>query len=297
MFSHYDSWRDKALVVCIYIFVVLVTLAFIYPFWDQMVMSLSTRADAMKHELRLFPRPISLTGYSALLGSRDLVRAFSNTVFRVIAGTSWTLFVTALAAYPLSRPECPFRKFWVVFLLFTMMFGGGLIPNYLLRVHLNLIDKFAVLIVPGVSAWNVIIMRNFFQALPAELQEAAKLDGASDLGVLWRVILPLSKPVMATIGLWSAVGHWNSYFDVLIYIHDRNKYTIQVLLRRVLLEGQMSEMDIIGVDSRDWQLMERPTPETVKAALLIVATVPILVVYPFAQRYFVKGIMVGSVKG
>jgi len=296
MFTPYDTARDKVLVVCIYILVAVLTLTFIYPFWDQVILSLSTRADAMKHEFRLFPWPISFSAYQGLVQSPGVLRAFSVTVFRVIAGTCWTLFVTTLAAYPLSRPDCPFRKVFVVFFLFTMLFDGGLIPNYLLRADLNLVDRFAVLILPGVSAWNIIIMRNFFRSLPIELEEAAKLDGASDLVILLRVILPLSKPVLATVALWTAVGHWNAYFDVLIYIHDRSKYTLQILLRRVLLESEMSTMEITQLLDPA-RILQSPTSESVKAAFLILVTVPILLVYPFAQRYFVRGILLGSVKG
>ena len=224
------------------------------------------------------------------------------TVGRVIVGTAWTLLVTALAAYPLSFQELPFRRLIMAYILFTMLFGGGLIPGYLLRKSLGLINRYAVMILPGVGAWNIIIMRNFFMSIPGEIQESAKLDGASELGVFWRIIMPLSKPVLATIALWSAVGHWNAYFDVLIYITDRLKYTLQIILRRVLLEGELGSMDMVGPGGVQQpedvsRVREVPTSETLKAALLIVCTVPILLVYPFVQRYFVKGIMLGSVKG
>lgn len=298
MFTRYDTARDKVFVVVIYAVMALLTLAFIYPFWDQAVLSLSTRMDALKREIRLYPWPISLAGYTTVLGSAQLHRAFLVTVGRVVVGTTWTLLVTALAAYPLSRPNCPFKGFFVAFFLFTMMFSGGMIPNYLLRKSLNLIDKFLVMILPGISAWNIIIMRNFFISIPEEIQESAKLDGASDIGVFWRIILPLSKPVLATIALWSAVGHWNAYFDVLIYIHDHTKYTLQIVLRRVLLEGELTTMQMGVQQGEDIsRVSQPPTTETVKAALLMVTTLPILFVYPFVQRYFVKGIMLGSLKG
>ena len=299
MFTKYDTRQDKVFIFFVYVFMVLMTITFIYPFWDQLVMSLSTAADALKHEVRLYPWPVSLAGYREVLASRRLVRCFWNSIRRVAGGVTWTLFVTSLAAYPLSQARFPFKKLFMAMILFTMMFDGGLIPNYLLRKSLGLLNTFVVLILPGVGAWNIIIMRNFFMSIPEEIQESAKLDGASDFNIYWQILLPLSKPVLATVALWSAVGHWNAYFDVLIYVQDATKQTLQVLLRYVLIEGREEEAGMFGMAQAESGRagIERPTTETLKAALLLVTTVPILLVYPFIQRYFVKGIMLGSVKG
>ncbi len=297
MFSIHDTLTDKILMVFVYILLVLLLITMIYPFWDQLIMSLSTRDASLRGGFRLWTWPISWAGYRVVLQSKELGIAFLNTIFRVVAGTLWTVFITALTAYPLSRDDFPMRGLFTGLILFTMWFGGGLIPGYLLRKSLGLLDKRLVLILPGIGAYNIIIMRSFFRSIPREMQEAAQLDGASDFALWLRVIMPLSKPVLATIALWSAVGHWNAYFDVLIYITDRTKYTLQIILRRALLESEMAAMGMEpGPEFYDPNV-QRPTEPTVKAALLMVTTVPVLLVYPFLQRYFIKGIMLGSLKG
>jgi putative aldouronate transport system permease protein len=197
-----------------------------------------------------------------------------------------------MGAYVLSKPYFPHRNMWTFFIVFTMFFSGGLIPSYLLNKNLGLMNNFLVLILPGlVSAYNLVIMRNFFQSLPEEIEESAMLDGAGRLRIFWSIVLPMSKPILATVGLWLAVGHWNSWYDVLIYITDETKFTLQIVLRRILLTGSQEIMEFSATTS------EMISSEGLKAATIYVATLPILCVYPFLQKYFVKGINMGSLKG
>ena len=296
MFSKHDTFIDKILMAVIYLFMIALLIVMVYPFWDQFIMSISMRQAALKGGFRLWTWPINLEGYKSVLKSRQIGVSALNTMYRVVVGTIWTVFLTSLTSYPLSRDDFPLKGLFTGLILFTMLFSGGLIPGYLLRKDLGLIDKRLVFILPGVGAYNIIIMRNFFRSIPRAIQESAKLDGASDLVIWARIIMPLSMPVLATIALWSAVGHWNAYFDSLIYITDRSKYVLQVVLRRVLLEDELISMGVqpgpeVGV------MLSRPTSETVKAALLMVTTLPIVLVYPFLQRYFIKGILLGAVKG
>ncbi len=291
----HDSVGDRILVFFCYVIIILLCFIMIYPFWDQFIMSVSTRQAALVGGFRLWTWPLSDVGYKFVLGSRELGLAALNTLFRVTAGTLWTVVITALTAYPLSRKDLPFKQALTGFFVFTMFFSGGLIPTFLWIKQLGLINNRLVLILPGIAAYYLVIMRNFFMGMPQELTEAAQIDGADDLTLWWRIVMPLSLPIIATIALWTAVGHWNAYFDALIYMTDRSKYVLQILLRRVLLDS-----DLINMGMQPGQGMEiaiRPTEETVKAALLIVTTVPILAVYPFAQKYFIRGILQGSVKG
>lgn len=291
---NFDTTTDRIFIGIVYVLMVLVAIVMLYPLWDQLVLSLSTRQGALSRGLRLFPNPPTVEAYRQILSSNEVWRSFNNTLIRVVTGTFWGVFITALTSYPLSRDNFPFRRTLTLIILFTMLFGGGLIPDYLLRKNLGLLNTRLVLILPGIAAFNVIIMRNFYRSLPRELEEAAQIDGASDWGIWWRIVLPLSKPVLATIGLWIAVTHWNAYLDALIYITDRDKYVLQVVLRRILLEGQVDMFVTPGMDGA--MGAQRPTPETVKAALVMVSTLPIVAVYPFLQRYFIKGTLLGAVK-
>ena len=189
--------------------------------------------------------------------------------------------------------QFPMRSFWTLFVVITMFVSGGLIPSYLLVVNLGLIDSSFALILPGlISTYNMIIMRNFFQQLPAEIEESGRMDGANNLVILWKLILPISKPVLATVALWIAVGHWNAWFDCMIYIRSFDKFVLQVVLRRIVLEGTVQMMDSSAAQL-DYQL----NPEGVKAAIIFFTTLPIIMVYPFIQKYFTQGILLGSLKG
>lgn len=291
--ARYDTWRDRLFMVFVYAVLIVVAIVMLYPFWEQLMLSLSTREDALRGGFRWLPNPLVLDAFQDVLDSPEIWGAFRNTLFRVVVGTAWGVFVTALIAYPLARDDFPLRRLWMTLIVFTMLFSGGLIPNYLLRKSLGLINNPLVLILPGLFGFNIIIMRNFFRAIPYELTEAARLDGATDWQIWWRIVLPLSKPVLATMTLFLAVYHWNAYFDALIYITDRDLYVLQVILRRVLLEGQAD----LYVPGTAMDTARKPTAESVKAALVMVTVIPIVLIYPFLQRYFIKGTLLGAVKG
>jgi len=294
----------------------------VYPFLYTFSISLSNGAEAQRQGLHLLPgNPamlakaagdvirldlsaagrdarsyadgLSFTAYRMVLANPVILIGYGNTVLRTVVGTLLTLLATALAAYPLARKEMPWRKRLTFFVLFTMLFGGGLVPSYMVVKSLHLINNRLVYVVPGlVTAFNVLIMKSFFQSLPESFAESAKLDGASEFAILFRIYLPLSTPILATIGLWTAVGHWNSWFDGLLYITDNSKQVLQVFLQRIVIENstEMIEKGVVNPDVLSF------TPETIKAATVIVTILPILFLYPFVQKYFVKGIMIGGVK-
>lgn len=291
----HDTIGDRILVLICYVLVILLCIIMLYPFWDQFIMSVSTRQAALVGGFRLWTWPLNDAGYRFVTSSKELGLAALNTLFRVSVGTVWSVVITALTAYPLSRKDLPFKTALTGFFIFTMFFSGGLIPTYIWIKQLGLINNRLVLILPGIAAYYLVIMRNFFMGMPQELTEAAQIDGADDLTLWWKIIMPLSLPIIATIALWTAVNHWNAYFDALIYMTDRSKYVLQILLRRVLIDTDLINMGMQPGQGMDINI--RPTEETVKAALLIVTTVPILAVYPFAQKYFIRGILQGSIKG
>ena len=229
-----------------------------------------------------------------VLSNPNILTGYLNTLFRTIVGTFLTVLTTCMFAYPLSKKDLPHRSLITFLVLFTMLFGGGLVPTYLLIRDLRLIDSLWVYVLPGLtSAFNIIIVRNFFQSIPESLRESASIDGASDVRILFQIYMPLSKPVLATVSLWTAVAHWNAWFDALLYINSESKQVLQMFLRRIVIENstQLIEKGLVNPEVTQF------TPETIKAATVIVTILPILLVYPFVQRYFVKGIMLGSVKG
>jgi len=265
----------------------------VYPFLYTFILSISTASAAMDPGFRLWPREVSWTSYQMVFNNPDILIGYRNTVFRTVTGTCLVLLVTSLMAYPLSRPELVHRRGWMIFILITMIFHGGLIPSYLLIRNLGLIDSMLVYIVPGlVTGFNVIILKNFFQGVPNSLAESARIDGASEWRILFQIYLPLSKPVLATIGLWTAVAHWNAWFDALLYINSDDKQVLQMFLQRIVIANntELIERNLINPEIQQF------TPETIKAATVIVTILPILFLYPFLQKYFLKGIMLGGVK-
>ena len=241
----------------------------------------------------LIPEKIDLTAYKLLLNRGSIaINAYGITLFRVVVGTFLNLAFTSTLAYALARRDLPGRTFMTFLVFFTMLFSGGIIPRFMLLDTLGLLDTVWIMILPRlISSWNLLIMRNFFMAIPSELEEAAIVDGATPPLVLLRIILPLSLPAISTIGLFYAVSHWNAWFYAAIFIKDIRKWPVQVILRGVLERGivrdpeNMIEVEVL------------PPAATLKAAMIIITTVPVLCVYPFIQQYFVKGVMVGAVKG
>ncbi len=278
-----------------YLFLTLLSITTLYPFLNQLSLSFSTTRHAVTPGLHIFPNfsEFTLASYRAIMRSRFIWTGFRNSVIRTVAGTVLSLFIYGLTAYPLSKKGFPGVKIFTFIFVFTMLFDGGVIPNYLLIRSLGLQNSLIALIVQGVvSAFNIIIMRNFFRSIPESLEESAKLDGAGDITIFFRIIAPLSKPVFATIALWVAIWHWNNWFDALLYITRRDRQVLQIILREILIQntGDMWA-DIRTSQAQDFQLVQ------LQAAVIIVSIVPIMSVYPFLQRHFIKGIMLGSVKG
>lgn len=270
-----------------------VCLISLYPFVYTIVQSLSTAQAALEPGLKLWPKEVSWTSYAMVFQNPDILTGYRNTLFRTIVGTFLVLLMTALTAYPLARKELHRRSSFILFILITMIFHGGLVPSYLLIRGLGLIDNIWVYVIPGlISGFNVIIMKNFFQSIPESLAESARMDGASEARILFQIYIPLSAPILATIGLWTAVFHWNAWFDALLFINSDDKQVLQLFLQRIVIQGNtdLIEKGLVNPDALAF------TPETIKAATVIVTILPILFLYPFLQRFFVKGIMIGSVK-
>lgn len=273
------------------LFMLLLCFTTVYPFMYLLTLSVSPN-DVSFTQIRIIPEAVTFDHFKKVLGYDHVTRGFINSVERTVLGTVLTVAVTIMAAYVLAKPYFPHRKFWTVVIIMTMFFSGGLIPTYLLVRDLGLMNTVWALTLPMmVNAFQLIIARNFMMSIPEELEEAAKIDGAHELYILWKIVIPLSMPIIATLGLWNAVHHWNQWFDSLIYMTDRQHDVLQVVMRRIVLQGQMD---------MDNPMMSEDTagnPETIKAATVMVTTIPIILVYPWVQKYFVKGMMMGSIKG
>ena len=266
----------------------------VYPFLYTLSITLSSAAEASCAGFHLYPRDISFTAYKMVFKNSSLLMAYYNTIFRTVVGTLLGLLVTCLYGYALARPETPNKKFYTVLLVFTMLFSGGKIPAYLVLKQYHLLNNRWVYILPIlIVPYNVIVSRSFFMSIPNSLNESAKIDGSSEFGIFFKIIVPLSKPIIMTLALFMAVAHWNSWYDSLMYITDNSKIVVQVLLQRIIRESDVSliTQGLVNPDATEF------TSETVKAATVIVAILPILLFYPFIQKYFTKGIMLGAVKG
>ncbi|MFF3923496.1 carbohydrate ABC transporter permease [Paenibacillus lactis] len=276
------------------VFLIFLSLMFVIPFLAVLSTSFISAEESMRRgAFVLIPERLDFTAYDVLLNrGKIILNAYQVTLFRVIVSTFLNLLFTSMLAYGLARRSLPGRNGLVLFIFLTMIFQGGLIPNYMLMDTLGLKDTLWVLIFPSlVSAWNLFILRNFFMGLPEELEESAVIDGATPQLILFKIVIPLSMPAMATIGLFYAVHHWNDWFGASIYINDINKMPIQVIMRNILLTG-------ITQNEAQLEYVQNPPPAaTLKSAVIIISTLPILFVYPFLQKYFVKGVMVGSIKG
>lgn len=276
-----------------YTVLTLITFCCLYPFLNVIAYSFSGYNAVLSGKVNFFPIDFTMDAYRDILKRAQIWFAMYTTVIVTIAGTALSLLMTVFAAYVLSRKDLPGKKFFTILILFTMYFSGGMIPTFLVVKGVGLYDSIGALFIPqAVNVFNFIVMRTFFKELPYELEEAAKIDGASELQNLFKIVLPLSLPVIATIGLFYAVGYWNNYFDALIYIQDPNKYTLQLRLRSLLFGTDLNSA-AASLEGLGTQVMAR----SLKMATVAVSTLPILVVYPWLQKYFVKGVMVGSVKG
>ena len=277
----------------IYLFLILLTLSFIYPIANQLALSISDAGELGWQSITVIPVGFSTDSFRALLSSDVILRYYINTIKYASVGTVIMLATTSLMAYPLTFRELRGRKLIMILLVITMFFSGGLVPYYLLVLWLGLVDTIWALVLPNaILAWNVIIFRTFFRTVPGALRESAHIDGAGHFLVLFRIVLPLSKPLLATFVLFSLVGFWNDYFWALIFLRDQDKQPIQLFLRRILilvgLEGVQNTSAL--------QIFDNISSRTAKAAALIITITPILCVYPFLQKYFTKGLFIGSLK-
>ncbi|MGC4105861.1 MAG: carbohydrate ABC transporter permease [Thermomicrobiales bacterium] len=296
--KRYDSdqnplWAD-AIIWGILVFLTLVTLL---PIMNVLARSLSDAPQIASNPGMIWPRGLTLEAYRYIFDTPVLIRAFGVSVFVTVVGTALNMVVTTAAAYGLSKTDLPGHRIMMWFVIMPMLFSAGLLPTYMLIKDIGLLNSVWVLVVWGmVSPFNLILLRNFFWSIPQEVEEAARLDGASDLRTLWDIVLPLSKPVLATVSLFYAVGHWNDFFTGLFFITDNSKWPLQVVLRTIVVDQSMMNMGGSGSPTGDATRLVVSTAN-ITAASIIFAVVPILLVYPFLQRHFVKGIMLGSVKG
>lgn len=270
----------------------LLAAATLFPFLHVFAQSLSSETAVISGQVGLVPVGIQLGTYKYVMGNRQFINSFTVSVAITLIGTIGAMIVTTFAAYALSKPSLPGRSFFLVCFIFAMLFYGGIIPNYLLMRSLGLLDSIWVLILPAmVNVFNLLIIKNFFEGIPESLEEAARIDGASTFSILFRIVLPISLPVLATVSLFYAVGYWNDFFRAMIYISKPELKPLQLYLYEIVTHTQRPLTDI-PVDSA-----MNLTPAAVRSATIMATTIPILVVYPFLQKYFVKGIVVGSVKG
>lgn len=287
-----DSGGDRIFLYVVTALTAVILCVVFYPLLYVVSASLSSGEAVMAGRVFLWPVDFSLEGYQMVFEERTILTGFQNTVLYTVVGTCINMMLTTLLAFPLSRPRLPGRRLLMFLITFTMFFSGGLIPTFLVVERLGMVDTIWSMVIPGaVSTFNLIIMRTYFEnSIPAELGESASLDGCSNFRFLLTIVLPLSTPILAVLVLYYAVGHWNQYFNALIYLRSNERISLQLALRSILLANQMSsggegfgEMAKIGL--------------TVKYSVIVVSSIPVIILYPFIQKYFVKGIMVGAVKG
>ncbi|MCK9479235.1 MAG: carbohydrate ABC transporter permease [Firmicutes bacterium] len=287
---HKKTTSDWVVNLMSYSLISLLCVTVLIPLWNLFVVSVSPVAtDAMT--FRFWPKAFDWKAWQGIITSEFIWRSFYNTIFRVVLGTAIAIIMTVLTAYPLSKKMLPFRKLFLIMVLFTMLFSGGLIPSYLLVVNMGLRNTIWSLVLPiAVSPFNVIIMKNFFAALPKSLEESATIDGANDLIVLFKIAIPMSMPVIATITLWLVVTHYNAWFDVVLYITERSRYVLQIVLREYQASKDPATMNLGTTE------VVTMTPESIRAATTLFVMVPIIMVYTFLQKYFIKGISLGAIK-
>jgi putative aldouronate transport system permease protein len=290
-----ESAGDKAFLITIYAVLALVVIAVLYPLIFIISSSISSPAAVTSGRVWLWPVDISFKGFEVLLKTPEIMTGYGNSIFYTAAGTLISVTLTVMIAYPLSRKGFFGRNTLMMIITFTMIFNGGLIPTYLVVREMHLIDtRWALLIPNAIWVWQVIIARSFFQSsIPEELLEASEIDGCSDMRFIWSVVIPLSKPILAVLVLMYAVGQWNAYFDALIYLKSANLFPLQLVLRSIIIQNNSAG----GAMDVGKMVEKQQLSELLKYSLIVVATLPVLVIYPFVQRYFVQGMLVGSVKG
>lgn len=275
------------------IILLIIGISAVLPFIYVVSASLTPQEELIKYSFILYPRKITLQAYHYIFSTGTITHALFVSVFVTVVGTLFNLFATSLMAYPLAHSRIYGHKIFMLMVTVTLVFGGGMIPTYILIQKLGLMDSYAAVLVPGaISAFDLILFKNFFQQIPAELEESAKIDGCNDLKILLSIILPLSKPLLATFGVMFAVGHWNSWFAYVLYISDAKKWPVQVVLQQMVASANSAIGDASTIN-QDYV----PPQDIIKMCVITIVTIPIMIVYPFLQKYFTKGMLVGSVKG
>lgn len=281
-------WLNRVIVT----FLVVIT---IVPLIYVLVASFMDPATLINKGISFNPKDWTIQGYQRVFADDSILRGFVNSLFYSFSFSLLTVFITMITAYPLSRPNLAGKKIIMTFFVITMFVGGGLIPTYLLVKNLGMLDSVWAIIIPGaINVWNIILARTYFSALPKELSEAATIDGANDLQILFKVMIPLAKPIMFVLFLYAFVGQWNSYFDAMIYIKDPDLQPLQLVLRNILIQNQPSQ-DMVGANTAMAEMKQ--IAELIKYATIVISSLPLIIMYPFFQKYFDKGVLVGSVKG
>ncbi|MGA9519052.1 MAG: carbohydrate ABC transporter permease [Trichococcus sp.] len=286
---------DIILDITILIFLAVITFITVYPFWNILIVSLNDAQDALRGGLFFWPRKFSLASYEQILRNKEFMASVKVTVARTLIGTPIAVLVTAMCAYAVSRKELVGRKFLNLFFIFTMYFGGGIVPYYMIIKSLGLTDNFLVYVIPGaMGVYNMILIRSYIDTIPEDLFESARLDGANDVIIFFKIILPIAKPILVTVALFVAVTQWNSWFDAYLFTSSQDLKPMQSILVEILNQYQTG-------DSQSSQMSaaaagRTTTPDSIRMAATIVSTIPIIIVYPFIQKYFVKGMMIGAVK-
>lgn len=284
------SLGSKAFDIFNYIFLTIVGISTLYVFWDAFVVSLSPIEEYLKTSIHLWPKKISFEPYVYMIKLKELWISYGNTLFVTIVGTGINMILTIMTAYVLSKKELFGQRVIMFFIVFTMLFSGGVIPLYIVIKNIGLMNSLFALIVPSaISTYNLIILRNFFTALPASLEESALLDGCTEVGILFKIIIPISMPAIMTVTLFYAVSNWNQFFSAILYIYDKEKWPLQLFLRSMLFENDMAYQ----TGGESLFMLGQP----MKMAAVMMAVIPIMCAYPFFQKYFVQGVMVGAVKG
>lgn len=282
--------EEKVLAVINYIVLTLLTVVTLYPILNVIAISFSSYKGYLQNPAMIFPVDFNIDAFKSILSTPLILSSYKNTIFVTLVGTIVNLVMTIITAYPLSKGKVRGYRVIQFFMVFTMMFSGGMIPTYLLVRSLHLLDTLWALIFPSaIATSNFIIVRNYFESIPDEVEESAKMDGAGSFTILWKIVVPLSKPVIATITLFYAVGNWNRLFAAVMYINSRSKWTLPILLKEII----SNDSDLLA----DPTIVNTILPKTMQCATIVVTILPIMMIYPFLQKYFMKGIMLGAVKG
>ncbi|MNO58367.1 L-arabinose transport system permease protein AraQ [compost metagenome] len=292
-----NRYGDHIFKFFVYLILILVLLVTFLPFWNILVLSLNAAEDTVRGGVYLWPRDLTFDSYNQILKDSEIMNGLWVTIKRTVIGAPLSVLVITMLAYPLSRQNLLGRKGWNLYFVFTMYFGGGLIPYYMVLKALNMIDTFSVFILPGLmNVFYMIIVRTFMEGLPGEIEESAKVDGANDITIFFKIVLPLTTPVLATVGLFQAISHWNSWFDSYAFTYSSDLKTLQAVLVKILSQfqtgGMVSQSQMLANSAK----RNAVSSDTIRMAATMVATLPIILVYPFLQKYFVKGMTLGAVK-